>query len=235
MPVANPKISIIIPCYNLGRYLEECVDSVFFGDMINALEVIIVDDCSTDNSFEIAQKLSQKYKDIILIKNDKNLKLPATRNVGIKNSHGSYIICLDADDKIPSNYIRKNYQNIKCNDIDVSYNNSQCFGTEQTLFNWPEFSIELLRHDNFIHCSAMHKKAMWEKLDGYDENMIYGVEDYEFWIRAARAGYLFKKCNDTFLWYRKKAEGGMLDSTGTIYKDKVLEYLRKKHEGWFLG
>jgi glycosyltransferase involved in cell wall biosynthesis len=98
-----------------------------------------VDDCSTDNSYKIAQYLNKQF-DFNLVQTPKNSKLPGARNFGIKQTSGQYLVCLDADDKLPGNYVLRNYNNIKVNGVDVSYCNSACFDGASNTYNWPEFS-----------------------------------------------------------------------------------------------
>ena len=113
----KPKISIIIPVYNVEKYLERCLNSIRNQSYDN-LEVIMIDDCSTDNSYEICQKYEEKYN-FKLLKNNDNKGLSYTRNRGIKESTGDYIGFIDSDDYVDSNYYESLLKNIKENDICV--------------------------------------------------------------------------------------------------------------------
>ena len=113
----KPKISIIIPVYNVEEYLERCLNSIRNQSYDN-LEVIMIDDCSTDNSYEICQKYEEKYN-FKLLKNNDNKGLSYTRNRGIKESTGDYIGFIDSDDYVDSNYYESLLKNIKENDICV--------------------------------------------------------------------------------------------------------------------
>ena len=90
------KVSIVIPIYNVEKYLRECIDSVIAQSYYNK-EVILVNDGSTDSSIEICKEYDLKYPYIKLI-NKKNGGLSDARNVGILNSTGEYILFLDSDD-----------------------------------------------------------------------------------------------------------------------------------------
>jgi len=229
------KLSVIIPCYNHGKYLRECLQSVQDNWLSIEREVIVVDDCSTDDSFRIIKELSKEY-DFKIIQTLKNSKLSAVRNLGIKNCDGELIVCLDADDKLPPNYFQENYNTILLYNVDVSYNNSMMFGSLDKEINWPEFDIDILRRRPFIHCTSIYKKDIWEKLGGYDESMINGWEDYDFWLRAAKEGFKFKKCNSTFLYYRQGSSHFSQVHSGENEKlNKIRGYLRKKHQGFYLG
>lgn len=85
------KVSIIIPVYNVAPYVEECIQSVLRQDYKN-LEIIIIDDCGTDNSMELVEKLvKNSSRDIVILKHDYNKGLSAARNTGIRRATGDYI------------------------------------------------------------------------------------------------------------------------------------------------
>lgn len=97
----NEKISVIIPCYNAEKYLEKCLDSVINQTYKN-LEIICVNDGSTDNTLQILENYAQK-DDRIVIVNQNNAGLSGARNSGMKKVTGEYIIFVDSDDWIDSN------------------------------------------------------------------------------------------------------------------------------------
>ena len=99
------KLTIIIPVYNVELYLQECLDSLLCDMHDNKeVEVILIDDGSTDNSFEICQKYRKKDSRVILISQE-NKGLSAARNTGLNNAHGDYICFIDSDDIVINNYI----------------------------------------------------------------------------------------------------------------------------------
>lgn len=97
------KISIIIPVYNVAQYIEECLNSVIAQTYMGDMECLIVDDCGTDNSIAIAERIIQNYHGNIkfqILHHDYNRGLSAARNTGIKASTGDYVYFLDSDDSI---------------------------------------------------------------------------------------------------------------------------------------
>ncbi|TWF44330.1 glycosyltransferase involved in cell wall biosynthesis [Chitinophaga polysaccharea] len=92
-----PLVSVILPCYNAENYIANAVDSII-NQTYRELEIIIIDDCSTDGSSEILRELAAKDNRIKLLRNDINLKLVATLNRGISVAIGQYIVRMDADD-----------------------------------------------------------------------------------------------------------------------------------------
>jgi glycosyltransferase involved in cell wall biosynthesis len=116
--VQNDLISIIIPVYNVEKYLENCLNSVINQSYAN-LEIILVDDGSTDNSSKICDEYKKK-DDRIKIIHKKNGGLSEARNIGIENSNGKYITFIDSDDTVELNYLEYLYKLIIENDADMS-------------------------------------------------------------------------------------------------------------------
>ena len=109
----NIKFSIVIPCYNSKNTIISCINSIL-KQSYNNIEIIIVDDCSTDGSFEIIENFlkTNQYKNIFLYKNNENLNNFQTRLIGISKTTGDYILTVDADDTLNNNTCKKIYDNI---------------------------------------------------------------------------------------------------------------------------
>lgn len=110
-------VSIIVPVYNVEKYIEQCLQSIFNQSYKN-IEVIIVNDGSTDNSKSIIKKFCNKYKNIIYIE-QKNQGLSMARNRGLKEAKGNYIAFVDSDDYIDRNYIQDMYNEAIEKDSDI--------------------------------------------------------------------------------------------------------------------
>ncbi len=104
-----PKVSVIIPVYNTEKYLKKCLDSVC-NQTLSDIEIICINDCSTDNSLEILNEYVKKDKRIKLIDFKENKGAGAARNEGIKRARGTYIGFIDSDDYIDSDFYEKLYQ-----------------------------------------------------------------------------------------------------------------------------
>ena len=130
----NPKVSIICPNYNRGKYLLRLLRSIqnqFFDD----IEIIIVDDFSMDNSIELIEEYQKEDERIILIKNNKNKGTLISRNIGIINSKGKYIIMPDADDILSENVLKTCYETAIKNNIDIIRFNIY-IGNENIFFDY---------------------------------------------------------------------------------------------------
>lgn len=230
--VMDNLISIVVPCFNQGAYLNDCLQSVFNQTHTN-WECIVVDDGSTDDTKEIAASWIKKDNRFKYIYKD-NGGLCAARNSGIEISNGSYILPLDADDKISINYIHLALHEFeKDTNLKIVYCNALKFGKINETWNLPNYSIDKLAVSNMIFCSAIYKKADWQKIGGYDVNMVYGLEDWEFWISMLKNGGEVKKIDEIGFYYRTK-EVSMVTNLNDDLSNKMYEYMSVKHADFFV-
>ncbi len=114
------KLSFVLPCYNVERYISDCLDSIFAQDMPeNEYEVICVNDCSTDGTRAIIADFAEKHSNLTLIDHEKNLTAGGARNTGIGVAKGEYIWFVDPDDKIVSYCAEGVYENAKEKEVDL--------------------------------------------------------------------------------------------------------------------
>lgn len=184
----SDKVSIIIPVYNVEKYINQCLQSVV-GQTYKNCEVIIVNDGSTDDSIEIIERYKKSYPEITVV-NKKNGGLGAARNEGLKYVTGKYIVFIDSDDYLSTNYIEDLYKNIKTNDCDMSicgFEKFYDFNNKKELvkldssidFNkvYTNFEVLDLIFYNKIFCHAwnkMYKRELFEKNNiVYEEGKLY--------------------------------------------------------------
>lgn len=207
------SVSIIVPCYNQGQYLAECLESVAVQNSLD-WECIIVNDGSNDNSEEIATQYCQKnsrFKYIFQI----NRGLSAARNNGIRISAGKYILPLDADDKISADYVNEAVAVLnKFPDVKIVYAAAEYFGSKTGLIELPNFSLEKLASQNLIYCSAFFRKTDFEQYGGYDEQFLHGWEDWDFWLGLLENGGAVVKLPGIHFFYRQKKSSMLTEING---------------------
>lgn len=219
----KPLITIIITNYNYGHYIPEAIKSVI-GQTYPNIELLIINDGSTDNSDEIIKKEINKYKNNnIRYFSRKNKGIVYTRNEGIRLAKGEYISFLDADDYFSRNYIAKSYAVAKKYDVDVVYPNwhfvGDWLGRPDTDF--PEFTPKLLQLQK-LHvtpASLTRRKAV--------ENREFEVEkvaeDWDFFIGLSLDGGTFKLAKDNTINYRiRKGTRGSKNNP----KDDTKEFVK---------
>ncbi len=158
-------VSIIVPCYNQAQYLSEAISSVINQTYTN-WECIIVNDGSPDNTKEVSSEWLSKDKRIKYIEID-NKGVSFARNIGIELALGNFILPLDADDRISTDYVALALKEFKENkNLRVVYGKAEKFGDINGIWNLKEFSLLNLTLSNMIYCSAIYKKKDWKELEG---------------------------------------------------------------------
>ena len=141
-----PKVSVIIPVYNSENYLEKCLDSVC-NQTLKDIEIICVNDCSTDNSLDILNQYAKKYSNIKVIDCKVNAGESKARNIGLENAAGEYLAFVDNDDTIDLDFCEKLYKKAKKTNADISKGEARIF----------EFKNQIIRKYN----SKLFFKAYW--------------------------------------------------------------------------
>jgi len=230
------KISVVITNYNYGVYLRNCVESVIDQD-VPELEIIIVDDGSTDDSHQVIEQLLLDYpeNEIIVIK-QKNSGQPAiSRNNGIRQAKGHFILPLDADDVIARGYLKGCLEIIeKRPEVNLIYANSILAYADKNVRHLPGvFAPGRINKANQIVIASLYSKNLWEKTGGYKEN-IRGYEDWDLWLNMSMRGAISAHYNGIGLIYNAKDSGLFSDAKSKhdmLYSQLVLNNIDAyKHE-----
>jgi glycosyltransferase involved in cell wall biosynthesis len=220
-------VSIVIPCYNHALFLEETLLSALKSTYKN-IELIVVNDGSTDNSEEIALKYAQQYPNIYYV-HQNNQGPSVARNNGISRAKGPYILPLDADDLISDDYIEKAVAVLEEQPhVKVVNCEAQFFGEKQGDWNLPKFSRKYLARENMIFLSSMFRKSDWERIGGFDTRMTWGWEDWEFWIALLKNGGDVVRLPIIGFFYRVR-KGSRRKSTNKDAKRKTVDLINEKH------
>lgn len=199
----NPLVSIICLCYNHEKFVTEALNSVINQTYPN-IELIIVDDCSNDNSSIEIKKWLLTYPKVAFIENVKNLGNTKSFNNAFTLSKGAFIIDLAADDILNPNAVELQLEAFRTSayeNLGIVYGNVELIFEDNSHFKY-FFEVDqnnkrikrqptgdiylglLSLQNNVCSVSSMVKRDVYEKLNGYDENLYY--EDFDFWIKAAR-------------------------------------------------
>lgn len=230
----NPKLSIIITCYNLGAYLEEAVTSVINYPDKDAIEIIIINDGSTETStIEAINTIECDYPELIVV-NQNNQGLGNARNNGIAMAKGEFIIPLDADNKLRHAFISESIKVLEEQpEIDMVYGNAEFFGERTGLWKVDHFNMSEMVLNNYIDACACFRRSIWETLGGYDANMpIMGFEDWDLWLRMGVCGCKFKYVDEVFFDYRVR-EVSMI-TRAWDNRQELIDYIFNKKELQFL-
>jgi glycosyltransferase involved in cell wall biosynthesis len=212
-------ITVIIPMYSYGCYLAEAIESVL-AQTVKPDEIICVSDGAIDNSVEIAKRYPVK------IIEKKNGGLASARNAGIREATSEYVMSFDSDDIMRPNCIEEHMKLADKNTVVTCA--LMAFGSEAYTARPEVASYELLMKRNVIYSNSVFPKNLWEKVGGFDENMKLGLEDWEFWIRCARAGAKFVTSDEVCLLWRRHPQA-MSTASANPNWDSITKYIREKN------
>ncbi|MCI5144593.1 MAG: glycosyltransferase family 2 protein [Candidatus Electrothrix sp. AR3] len=183
-----PKISVVIPCYNHGQYIDEAVHSILQQTYTN-FEIIIVNDGSTDSS--TIKKLKNYDKPQTVVFHIKNQGPSAARNFGISKSCGCYILVLDADDYFEPTFLQKAVEILeKKESVGIVACGIQFFGLNNKKYLPDAKGVESFLVNCSLRGSALFRKICWEQTGGYNESMKnFSYEDWNFWLDITKIGW----------------------------------------------
>jgi glycosyltransferase involved in cell wall biosynthesis len=219
-------VSVIIPCYNQGGYIQGAIDSVKAQTYTN-WEIIIVNDGSNDTeTITVLKELVNAGVQVIDIKNS---GVSVARNTAIHAAKGELILPLDADDKIEERYIQLAVDAFKNNDsLKLVYCNCEYFGTKTGLMQVPNFSFQGMLFENLIFNAALFKKKDFLQTAGYDPSFKIGWEDWDFWLSFIENENQVLKLEGIHFYYRIKAESR---NSSLINENRMIceQQIFKKH------
>lgn len=196
------KVSVIVPVYNDGDFLIDTIKSVE-TQTLKAWEIIIIDDGSTDKrTLEILEKINTDKVKIFHIDNGGPSR---ARNYGIERARGEFILPLDADDLIMPTYLEKAVAVMdSAPNMGIVYCEAELFGKRTGKWILPEYSLATMLHNNVIFVTSLFRKSDWQVAGGFNENLKFGIEDYDFWLSIIELERDVYKIPEVLFKYRIK-------------------------------
>jgi glycosyltransferase involved in cell wall biosynthesis len=242
-----PIISVVIPCYNYGRYLPDLVASMIGGNSslghmrgqtFNSFELVIVDDCSTDNTPDIGRALADSSKGIRYFRTPINGGTAYAMNYGISKSNGEIITMLGADDMRESNSLELMYKTLMANPHSFVYDHVRIFADgkrDQNIWTMPEFDFPKLLYKNHVHCGIMYTYTAWKEAGGYPEIMRDGREDWAFNVALGSKGYCGVLVDNPGYLYRREGQNRTLTNTTPTWHDIFLKRIQQTFPHLYKG
>lgn len=203
----NNLVSIITPMYNAEKFVEDTIKSVQNQSYTN-WEMLIVDDCSIDNSAEIVKSYAQKDSRIKYFKSDSNKGVSNARNIALANANGQYIAFLDSDDMWYENKLEKQIDFMQKNDCTITFTAYELIDEESNklnkVINIPEkVDYDKLLKSNSLGCLTVAVDR--SKLD-FDIRMSGARhEDYVLWLSILKNNHIAYGINEVLALYRKSS------------------------------
>lgn len=222
-------LSVIMPVYNASKFLSQTLDSVL-SQSYKDFEMIAVDDCSTDNSFDILCEYAQKDNRVKVYKNESNRGVSYTRNFAVEKACGEYIALIDSDDMWASDKLEKQLELLEKRNADLCYTGSAFIDTESKIsdfvFEVPvRVDYKTLLKQNVISCSSVViKKSLLLKFPMAHDDMH---EDFAVWLSVLKDGHKACGINEPLLIYRVDKNS----KSGNKFKSMKMTYKVYKYVG----
>ena len=222
-------VSLILPVFNGEKFLAQSIRSCLDQTYSN-IELVIVNDCSTDGSLRIAEKFAAEDSRVRIISNKENRKLPASLNIGHRLARGAYLTWTSDDNIFEPEALEVLLKEIGRSNADVVYSNFNIIEEDGSLRR----QISLGREDslilgNTIGACFIYTRTVFERNGGYDEE-LHAVEDYDFWLQTLLHSQFF---HVPATLYNFRSHGNSLSSNLNQRDLKFNEKLKKSYSKFF--
>lgn len=228
-----PLLSVVIPCYNYGHYLQDCINSLIGGptnlgqmpgQTIQSFEVVIVDDASTDTTPEFVKQVVDISKGIRAFRLEKNVGTAKALNYGIERAVGKYITFLSADDMREPDSLENLVRVCEQNPHSFAYDDVWLFHTHKRIKKWemPDYDFETLLYKNHVHAGIVFPKEAWTDVGGYPSIMNDGREDWAFNVALGIKGWCGVHLKQFGYLYRREGQNRTERNTTEEHRQKFL-------------
>ena len=230
--MTTPKISVLMPAYNAEKYISEAIESIL-NQTFSDFELVIIDDCSTDKTWEIIQGYTNKDKRIVTVKNEENLKISHTLNKGFDLAKGKYIARMDADDWSYPDRLQKQFDFMENNpEIGVSGGTMEVCDEELIKKGYRKYNLsdteirkKLFRYSPFCHPLVIFKKEILLKNNFYYGPVLANAEDYDLYFKIGSVSK-FGNLSDVLIKYRVVGTGTSISKARI--QERLTLYIRMK-------
>ena len=227
---AMPLVSVVMPAYNMEAYLAQSVESVLASDYKN-IELLIIDDGSTDSTLAIAQQYEAKDSRVKALTKS-NGGQGRARNYGVECATGKYLLLVDSDDLIGRSYISKAVAVMEQSDnVKVVTCRGEFFDGRIGAWKLKSYTPSTLARKNVFTISSMMRRDDYIRVGGFDANMHNYCEDWAFWIALLKDGGEVVKLDSVEFYYRVRR--GSSRFTGRKYWHELIEVLNRKFPDFF--
>lgn len=216
MPDRGPAVTAVIPCFNQGQFLAECIGSLR-AQSFGAWHAIVVDDASTDG---VTPDLCDSFADsqVTVLHLPTNQGRSLARNAGIERATTEAILSLDADDALELDHLRKTVPLLEDPRVGMVYTDYRLFGARTGLMRGRPFDLATLYRWQYIFAGSLFRRSAWQATGGYSDDFRIGNEDWDFWLRIAEAGFVGAYVPQPLFRYRLHAQSW--SSTGAHGADR---------------
>jgi len=202
---ARDDVTMVIPCFNHGRFLGEAVESAL-SQSAGTPRIVVVDDGSTDPD---TLRALDELPDRVEVVRQENAGPAAARNAGIARTDSPYLLMLDADDRLPADALEVLLEALESDPTaGYAYGTMRHFGDWSGEVNFPDFDPFRLLYRGIVGWIGLLRRRTWEEVGGYDEE-LGGMEDWNLTLAALERGWHGRKVDAVVLEYRKHDWSGV--------------------------
>jgi len=238
------EISVIVPCWNYGRYLTDAIHSLIGGktslgefapQTFQDFDITIVDDASDDDTYQFTKP--HLCERISYIRNPENVGTAAALNVGIRHATGRYITFLSADDMMETTRLETLYRAAVANPHQVIYDDLTWFtdGYRTSKLPMPSYDFDRLLYKNTMTAGILYPRGAWQETGGYPEQFKDGREDWAFNVLLGSFGYCGVHVREPLYLYRREGQNRSLHNGGAEGRIKWLQKMRDAFPALYRG
>jgi len=227
--MSSPRVSVVMPCFNLGQYVDEAVGSVL-AQTFQDFEILLIDDGSTDSE---TRRLIDSYSR----PRTRVIQLPhrgvvAARNAGIAEAVGEYLSFFDVDDRMEPQFLERTVEHLDA-EPDAAFASCwiRLFGDEEWVWKPRRCDLVMLLHDCCVGTPTLVRRSAVLEVGGYDPAMELGHEDWDLWLSIAERGHRGLIIPEVLFCYRRRAtsRSSIADALGLyldLYRVRIAKHDR---------
>ena len=198
------EAGVIIPVLNAARFLPQALTSVARQQDVS-LEVVVIDDGSTDDSVEVAREILSQHRNVftrsLIIRHAERAGPAAARDTGMRRLSASAALLLDADNVLYPRCARRCLDALEASGAAFVYPILRVFGLRSALLSYAPFDVERLSRASYIDALALVRRSAWEAVGGFP-NLAEGLEDFAFWLALVDKGFVGAQVPEILAAYR---------------------------------
>jgi glycosyltransferase involved in cell wall biosynthesis/SAM-dependent methyltransferase/uncharacterized protein YbaR (Trm112 family) len=227
------RVAVVMPVYNYATWIEGALDSVR-RQSLRVLDLVVVDDCSTDDSVELTRRWLERngsrFNRAALLRNQRNSKLARTRNAGVAYADTELYFPLDPDNELLPNCLDKALAQLDETGAAFAYPTIELFGEAKGTTQYLDWDPSLLRGANYIDAMALVRRACWIAVGGYSPLDPTGWEDYDFWCKFVENGFYGTRITAITARYRVHSRSMLSTTTDRPEnKAKIVAEITRRH------
>jgi glycosyltransferase involved in cell wall biosynthesis len=227
------RVAVVVPLFNYGHLVEEALESVR-RQTVRELDLVVVDDCSTDGSADVARRWLERrgavFNRVALLRHRENAGLARTRNAGVVVADTELFLPLDPDNVLLPNCVETAMALLDETGAAVAFPTLELFGTASGTIPGSDWDPMLLRGANYIDAMALVRRACWLAVGGYSRLDVDGWEDYDLWCKFVERGFFGVRVPEVTARYRVHPSSMLTTTTDAPEKKaRLLEEVTSRH------